>query len=148
MKSVLYIGSDHAGFQLKERLKLMLRHEDFVVHDLGNMEYDQNDEYPMFAKLVADKVSKGLRARGILVNDNGVGMCIAANKIKGIRAFVAYNESLTREIVTNINANIICLGQEILDMKSAEHILQIFLHTSFNSSHINKKMLKQISILS
>jgi len=147
MQYIIYIGADHGGFQLKERLKLMLNQENVVVHDMGNIEYDQNDEYPDFAKLTAEKVTKGLRARGILISDNGVGMCIAANKTPGIRAFLADDENIVREAVGDHNANILCLGQKYLDMKKAEHIVRVFLQSNFNNQVINKRILKKLAQL-
>jgi len=147
MKPIIYIGADHAGFQLKERLKLMFENNGFVVHDMGNSEYEQTDDYPDFAKLVAEKVAKGRTARGILCCNNGVGMCIAANKVKGARAVLTDNESIVREAVVDDDVNILCLGQGHLDMKDAEKIALVFLAANFSNEARHKRRLKKIAIM-
>jgi ribose 5-phosphate isomerase B len=146
-KSVVYVGADHAGFQLKERIKLMLTREGFVVHDLGNTAFEQTDDYPDFAKLVGEKVAKGRTARGVLCCNNGIGMCIAANKIKGVRAALANNARIAREAVNDDDANVLCLGQGHVEMKEAEEIVRVFLATKFSNEVRHKRRVKKVSEL-
>jgi len=147
MQSVIYVGADHAGFQLKERIKLMLTHEGFVVHDIGNTAFEQTDDYPDFAKLVGEKVAKGRLARGILVCGSGVGMSIAANKVKGARAVLGYSEAIARAAVEHNSANVLCLGQSYIDMKVAEKVVRAFLETKPSTETRHRRRVKKISQL-
>jgi len=143
----IYLGADHAGFELKEQIKLMLERENFTAYDLGNTEYEQTDDYPDFAKLVAEKAAKSKTARGILCCHSGVGMCIAANKIKGARAIFANNIALAREAVNDNNANILCLGRGYSSIKEAKNIVLIFLKSKFSEAARHKRRLKKIQNL-
>ncbi|OGF28075.1 ribose 5-phosphate isomerase B [Candidatus Falkowbacteria bacterium RIFOXYC2_FULL_47_12] len=145
--SVIYLGADHAGFQLKERIKLMLTHEGFVVHDMGNTAFEQTDDYPDFAKLVGEKVAKGRLARGILVCGSGVGMSMAANKVKGVRAVLAYSEAIARAAVEHNSANVLCLGQSYIDMKAAEGVVRAFLDEKPSIEARHKRRVKKMKSL-
>ena len=147
MQSIVYIGADHAGFQLKERIKLMLTREGFVVHDLGNTQYEQTDDYPDYAKLVAEKTAKGRLARGILVCGSGVGMCMAANKVKGARAVWADSEKLAQAAVEHNHANVLCMGQGFIEMKQAEKVVRAFLETAPSTEARHKRRVKKLGNL-
>ena len=147
MQSIVYIGADHAGFQLKERIKLMLTREGFVVHDLGNTQYEQTDDYPDYAKLVAEKTAKGRLARGILVCGSGVGMCMAANKVKGARAVWADSEKLAQAAVEQNHANVLCMGQGFIEMKQAEKVVRAFLETTPSTEARHKRRVKKLGNL-
>lgn len=127
----IYLGSDHAGFQLKERIKNMLEHEGYSVHDEGNTAYDQADDFPDFAAKVGRNVARGRTARGILFCSNGVGMCIAANKVPGIRAVLAHDKDMIQEAVTDNDVNVLCLGQDKVSMKEGEELVRTFLNAKF-----------------
>lgn len=94
-RKAIYIGSDHAGFKLKNTIKSFLSRKAYDVIDVGNKKYDPNDDYSDFAVIVAKKVS-GTGGKGIIICDSGVGVCIAANKIKGIRAVNATTPVIAR----------------------------------------------------
>lgn len=124
------IGSDHAGFRMKEELKNYLKALDIEVKDFGCHSEDSVD-YPDIAKEVAISVAKGEADRGILICGTGIGMSIAANKIKGIRAAVG-NELLSVRLSREHNdANILTLGARIIGIEVAKEAVKIFLEVPF-----------------
>ena len=124
------IASDHAGFRLKEHLKKMLEKSGFGVLDYGTHS-ESSADYPEYAGKVAKTVSKGTAERGVLVCWTGTGMCIAANKVKGVRAAVcrdAEDAKLSRE---HNDANVLCIGSKKTSPEKAEGILKVWLSTEF-----------------
>src|SRR3989344_6743371 len=111
-KQKIFLGSDHAGFELKEHAKKNLLKSGFHVEDCGAYSYDKNDDYPDFIVPVAKKVAKNPGSMGIIFGASGQGEAIAANKVKGVRAALYYGGNI--EIVkfsrTHNNANILSLG--------------------------------------
>jgi ribose 5-phosphate isomerase B len=123
------LGSDHAGFTLKESLKDRLERAGHVVNDLGAYSEEACD-YPDIARAVAEAVSRGEADRGVLVCGTGAGMAMAANKVPGIRAAVC-NETCTAEYCRLHNdANVLAMGSRIVDGDAAWNILALFLSTS------------------
>lgn len=144
---IIYLGSDHAGFQLKERIKNMLEHDGYVVHDEGNTEYEQTDDFPDFAKKVGEKVAKGRTARGVLFCSNGVGMCIAANKVPGVRAVRAHTKEDIIEAVADNDVNVLCLGQENVSMKEGEELVRTFLEAKFTGEERYQRRIEKLHAL-
>jgi ribose 5-phosphate isomerase B len=101
----IYLGADHRGFELKEKLKSFLRDLGFDYQDLGASIYNKEDDYPDFAKLVGEKVVADLGSRGILICGSGIGIAIAANKIKGVRAGTALKSEQAAADDTRIMIN-------------------------------------------
>jgi len=127
---VLALGSDHAGFKLKEVIKKYLIAKEYSVEDLGTYS-EECGNYPDYAFKVAESVAKGSFDLGILVCGTGIGMSIAANKVKGIRAAVCdniYNAHTAKEIN---NANILCLGERVIGEEVAKEIVDTWLNSSF-----------------
>ncbi|MDD5163111.1 MAG: ribose 5-phosphate isomerase B [Candidatus ainarchaeum sp.] len=124
-----YIGSDHAGFALKEKLREYLKPE-FELIDIGVFSEERAD-YPKIAFELAKKIYLE-NAMGILVCGTGIGMSIAANKIKGIRAAVIYDEFTAQMAREHNNANIACLGARNITEEKAIKITKIFLSTKFS----------------
>lgn len=147
----LYLGADHAGFALKEKLKKWLKTQKIEYEDCGNSILDPNDDYPDFAAAVARKVAHH-KAQGVLICGNGAGMCIAANKIKGIRAVVVPTKAMALLARLHDNANIICLsgGEQkdviarkatpILTLPTAASFIKTWLATkpSQNARHLRR----------
>ncbi len=106
---MIYLGADHAGFSLKEKIKAHLEKAAARYADLGAFAYDKDDDYPDKASEVAKKVAKDPKARGILVCGTGNGMAIAANKTKGVRAAVAWDSYSAKKAVQDDAANILAL---------------------------------------
>lgn len=124
------IGSDHAGFKLKEALADHLKAKGFTLEDLGTYG-EESCDYPDIARAVAETVSQGEADRGVLICGTGAGMAMVANKVPGIRAAVC-NEPFTAEFCRLHNdANVIAIGSRIVDVETAEKVLDIFLSTGY-----------------
>lgn len=124
------IGSDHAGYRLKERLKAELIEAGLSVEDLGTLSEDACD-YPDFAEKVAEAVASGTAARGVLVCGTGVGMAIAANKVPGVRAAVCNDTYCARQARLHNDANVLTIGARVVDEELASEITRIFMETGF-----------------
>ncbi len=145
MQETIYISSDHAGFELKEKIKDFLENKEINLKDLGPKEYIENDDYPDYAIPLAQKVVDDDNARGILICGNGVGVCIAANKVKGARAGIACNSWMAKTMREDDNTNIICLPARDIKQQEAAEIIETWMETSFSSAKRHKRRLKKIS---
>jgi ribose 5-phosphate isomerase B len=128
-KTKIILAADHAGFALKEKLKKYLQDSNILFDDLSPKLVD-GDDYPDAAFIAAKKVAR-TKSVGVLVCGSGAGMCMAANKVKGIRAAVAYDEKTARIIRQDNDTNILCLGGRTTDEKTAIIILKTWLTTRF-----------------
>jgi ribose 5-phosphate isomerase B len=137
----LCIGSDHAGYILKEKIKDFLINKDISVIDLGPFSMDSVD-YPDYAKKVAKRVLLKKSDLGILICGSGTGMAITANKFKGIRAAQCYNKISTILSRKHNNSNIICLGSRMLKYKEAFKYVTYFLNTRFERGRHQKRINK------
>jgi len=140
----IYIGADHRGFELKEELKKFLAEKGYEVEDAGAFKYDKDDDYPDFAEAVAEKVSKDDSARGILLCGSGTGMDAAANKVRGVRATLAFSKEITRAARNDDDVNVISLPADFLKSQEAEEIAQTFLKTPFGAAERYQRRLKKI----
>ncbi|RMF59797.1 MAG: deoxyribose-phosphate aldolase [Calditrichaeota bacterium] len=122
------IGADHGGFQLKEQLKHYLIKKGYSVEDVGTFK-EVSVDYPLFAYRVAQKVASGECQRGIMVDGAGIGSCMAANKVKGIRAAMAYDARTARNSREHNDANVLTLGGRLISFEQAKEIVDIFLTT-------------------
>ena len=114
----LFIGSDHGGFYLKEKLELYLSKQGIEWQDVGNAELDPGDDFPQFAQMAALKVlgeDEKDDPRAILICTGGQGMAMAANRFRGIRAAVIWDSFEARECRNDNNANVLCLPARVLD---------------------------------
>ena len=137
----IFISSDHAGFKLKELIKIYLDKKDIKIVDLGPFN-DGRVDYPDFAHKVAKKVKISNKHVGILVCGSGMGMNIAANRHKNIRAAQCYNSKSTKLSRLHNNANIITLGSRLLTKKNALNCVSIFLNTKFEGGRHAKRIKK------
>jgi len=128
----IYIGADHAGFKLKEAIKKFLTSKKISFEDLGNREYDKKDDYPDFGFKVAERVAKE-NTLGILFCGSGQGVCIAANKVKGIRAVFVNNLKDAKSTREHNNANVLCLSGENTPTSKAKEIITTWLKTPASS---------------
>jgi ribose 5-phosphate isomerase B len=135
------IGSDHAGFELKEKLKKKLASEGHEVADFGADSTDSTD-YPDYAQRVGSEVSVGRAERGILVCYTGVGMAMAANKIKGVRAAMAVNEDEVRLTREHNDANVLTIGAKFQDEQHAVLLTDLFLKTEFAGGRHARRVAK------
>lgn len=145
---MLYIAADHAGYQLK---KYLLRYLKNVLKkkavDLGAASYDKEDDFPDFAIALAKKVAKDKKALGILVCGSGQGVCITANKVKGIRAMLGYSIESAELGRRHDNANVLCLAGRVLSEEHAAAIMKRFLETEFDGQARRLRRLKKITAL-
>lgn len=140
---MIAIGCDHGGFEIKEAIKDYLNNEGLEYRDFGT--YDTNCvDYPVFAYKVAKAVAACECEKGILCCGTGIGVSIAANKVKGIRASVCSDEFSAKMTRCHNDANILCLGGRIIDKKKAVLLSDIFLKTQFEGGR-HKRRIEQIS---
>lgn len=140
------IGSDHAGFTLKEDLRASLEQEGYAIHDFGTFSTDRMD-YPDIAREVAGAVSEGRFQRAILICGTGIGVSIAANKVNGIRAAVCsepYSATMARK---HNNANILCMGGRVLGIGLALETARAFLNTDFEWASRHEGRVDKINAL-
>ena len=128
---IVAVGADHAGFALKSQIVCWLREEGHQVNDLGAFNLDPDDDYPDFAVSVARSVSSGQAEKGIVVCGSGVGACITANKINGIRACLCHDTYSARQGVEHDGMNVICIGGRIIGIELAKAVLRAFLGACF-----------------
>jgi len=141
----LYIASDHAGYWLKEDIKQDLRSYGHEVVDVGNNQYDPNDDYPDFVIACAEKVSGDYGAMGIVVGRSGNGEAMAANKVKGIRAVLCLSDDMAKLAREHNNANVMSLGSEFVDAHKAERIVAVFIDTPFPGEERHVRRTDKIS---
>ncbi len=144
----LYLGADHAGFALKEKLKKWLERKKILYQDMGNWTFEKNDDYPDFAEKVAKAVvkSKG-KSLGVLCCGSAQGMAIAANKVKGIRAVVPFSikeAELSRE---HNDANVLCLSGWYFSPEKATALLEKFLNTPFSKAVRHRRRVRKVEEL-
>jgi len=141
----LYLGADHRGFVLKEALKRALMQNGYDVEDVGAFAQDSNDDYPDFAYAAAKKVAEDPNERkGVLICGSAMGMDVVANKVKGIRATVAYSKESAAHARTNDDINIITLAGDVVDFNEAMEIVTIFLTTQFSGETRHLRRLNKI----
>ena len=127
----VYLGSDHGGFKLKEVIKDWLKEWNIAYEDMGATSYDPEDDYPDFAWPVGVKVGSEPGSFGILICRSGQGECIVANKAKGARAALCWNEKTAHAARNDDDSNILCLSADYTSVDEAKKIVQTFLTTPF-----------------
>jgi len=138
------IGSDHAGFQLKEEVKKFLKDKGYEYEDVGAKTLDPNDDYPEYGQKVAEAVASGKYDRGIAICGTGIGISIAANKVPGIRAAVSYNTEMAKISRLHNDANVLALGGRIKTEESPLDIVGVWLDTPFSGEERHERRIKQI----
>ncbi len=158
----MYLATDHAGFELKEKVRKILTAEGYEVEDCGAFEYDKDDDYPDFVSKAAEAVSKDPTSRGIIFGSSGQGEAVVANKFKNVRAVVFYTPCipnhhvdvtgrvsenplemirLTRE---HNDANILSIGAKILKEEDALRAINLWLKSSFNGDERHVRRIEKI----
>jgi ribose 5-phosphate isomerase B len=129
----IFIGADHNGFDYKAELTKILQRDGHEVIDEGDISINPDDDYPQFAgKVVTELLASGdPEARGLLVCGSGQGMCMAANRFKGIRASLCWNENEARASRNDDDSNVLCLSSRYLSLEEATAIMEVFLSTPF-----------------
>lgn len=133
------IGSDHAGFEMKEKVKVILQNQGLKVNDYGTHSIESVD-YPDFAHPVANAVEKGEYELGVLICGSANGVAMAANKHHGIRAAICWNEELATLARQHNNANILCLPARFITMELAEKIVEGFFRAHFEGGRHERRV--------
>jgi ribose 5-phosphate isomerase B len=145
---MIYLGADHRGFELKERIKLFLDQEGYEFEDLGNTIQDPDDDYPDFGAAVARRVAENPdEDRGILFCGSGVGMDIVANKFKGVRSALVWSddESLVRRSREHDGVNVLSLPADFLTEEQAQRIIGLWLKTSGPAEERHQRRLTKVA---
>lgn len=142
---MIYLASDHAGFRLKKAIADYLKNKlkkDFV--DLGPQEFEETDDYPDYAHKLAKKVAGSKSDQGILLCGSGNGVCMVANKTKGIRAILGYSIAAAEWGRAHEDANVMCLAGRVLTKDHASAIVKKFLETDFSKDERHARRVKKI----
>jgi len=141
---MIYLGSDHAGFKLKESIKELLDKLNIKYKDIGPKKFNENDDYPDFIVPVAKKVAENSGSKGIVFGGSGQGEAIAANKIKGVRAALYYGGSLDIVKLSRLhnNSNILSIGARFVSEKEAIQAVKLWLETGFEGGRHQRRIEK------
>lgn len=144
---VIYLATDHAGFELKEKVKEYLKNAGFKVEDFGAKSFDADDDYPDFISLAAAAVSKNPNSKAIILGGSGQGEAIVANKFPHVRAVVYYGrqEDLVRLTREHNDANILSLGARFINAEEAVKAVKLFLETPFTNEERHQRRIEKIT---
>lgn len=143
---MVYVGADHAGFALKEEVRRWLQDWGEPFEDVGAMVLDSNDDYPDYAFAVAERVAADpTSSRGILACGSGQGVCIAANKVRGVHAVTLDDPEQAKLSREHGNTNVICLSSWRNTPEQLREVLRVWLATSFSNAERHVRRLKKIS---
>lgn len=138
---MIAIASDHGGYEMKEAVKKWLKENGYDFIDCGTNSAESVD-YPVYAKLVAQKILSGECGRGILICTNGIGICMAANRFKGIRAAHCESVESARMTRRHNDANVICIGGGTNTKEHAFEMVKVFLTTGFDGGERHERRIK------
>ena len=147
MKPTIYLGGDHAAFELKKKIAAYLKTRGYTVRDFGPHKYDPDDDYPDFVIPAARAVAKHKGARGIVLGGWASGECIAANKVRGVRAASPWDVAGAKLSRLHTNTNVLCLGGRTLGktFQLVKKILNTWLTTPFSNAPRHVRRLKKIA---
>lgn len=145
----IYIGADHRGYALKERLSDYLKRAGYDVVDQGDSQLDENDDFPQFAAKVATAVlaAEDHDSKGILMCGSGQGVAMAANSFKGVRAALCWDRRSARESRNDDDANVLCLPANQVELQETEIIVETWLNTQFAGAPRFLRRIQQIDNL-
>ena len=143
----IFIGADHAGFELKNQVKEHLVHRGFEVEDVGAHRHEPDDDFPPITFALTSKVLGEDSARGILICGSGEGVCIAANRVRGIRAALVWSQELARETRRDNDSNVLCLASRLTAEDVALSIVDNWIDEEFSGEERHVRRLKQIEEL-
>jgi ribose 5-phosphate isomerase B len=141
------IAADHGGFEMKEKLAGLLREAGHTVIDFGANQLDSHDDYPDYVIPLAKSVASQEVERGIAVCGSGVGACVAANKVAGVRACLITDSFSAHQGVEDDNMNVLCLGGRVLGMELAWDLVQPYLNAQFSGAERHRRRLAKVASL-
>ncbi len=145
---MIYIASDHGGYKLKDHLKKYLKTEGVEFEDVGAKKLTKNDDYPDYAKIASQKVSRNpMRDVAILICRSGQGVCIVANKFKNVRAALVWNTTEAKMSRNDDMSNVLCLPSDYISYHMAENIVDVWLNTTYSTDSRHLRRVKKISDL-
>ncbi len=144
-KPTIYLGAGHAGWKAKENVKKVLEDKGYKIVDMGNRDLVDGDDYPDFGHAVAKRVTSDPGSVGIVSCGNAQGICIVANKVKGIRAAVGFSEYAAETSKTDDNANVLCLPGRVLSDKEIQKIVTKWLETEFSGADRHVRRLNKVA---
>ena len=146
IKPTIYLGSDHNGFKSKELVKDYLIQKNYQVKDLGNKKFQKTDDYPDYGKKVAKKVATEKNTLGILFCGSGQGMCIVANKYKGVRAALGWSQAAAKKSKHDDDSNVLCIPAWRLTNDQTLRITNNWLRTPFSNLTRHKRRINKINV--
>jgi ribose 5-phosphate isomerase B len=138
------VGADHAGYALKSEVVELLQAQGHDVVDVGPHEMDPLDDYPDFAKLLAERVAAQESERGIMVCGSGVGASVAANKVRGVRAAMCHDTYSAHQGVEHDDMNVLCLGARIVGGALAGELVTAFIAARFTGEERHQRRLDKV----
>jgi ribose 5-phosphate isomerase B len=141
------IGTDHGGFPIKADLVALLKKLGHEVVDVGAHTLDSSDDYPDFARAVGQAVQRGEAERGIVICGSGVGACVAANKLRGIRAGVCHDTYSAHQGVEHDNMNVLCLGGRVVGIEVARELVQAFVGAKFSGEERHARRVAKVAAM-
>lgn len=141
------VAADHGGFELKQFLEAKLREAGHQVNDFGDHRSHPDDDYPDFVIPLARAIARGDVDRGVAICGSGVGACIAANKVPGVRACLIHENFSAKQGVEDDDLNVICLGGLIVGRETAWELVQIFLAARFSGAERHRRRLAKVAAL-
>ena len=138
------LAADHNGFDLKREISDQLENEGHEVIDVGPHSHDPLDDYPDYAKKLADSVSRGESLRGIMICGSGVGASVASNKVKGIRAAVCHDIYSAHQGVEHDDMNVLCLGSRIVGSEVARELVKAFIAAEYTGEERHQRRLDKV----
>lgn len=141
------IGCDHGGFALKVSVIEELKKLGHAIIDCGARAFDLSDDYPDFAQKVAEDVAEGRAERGIILCGSGVGACVAANKVPGVRAAICHDSYSAHQGVEHDDLNVLCLGARIIGSALASELVQAFLNARFSGEERHRRRLEKVGAI-
>jgi len=141
------LATDHAGFELKEKIKKYLIEKGYEVEDFGALSYDKDDDYPDFISQVASFVSRNDNVFGVVFGKSGTGEAIVANKYPRVRAVLGVNEKNVKLAREHNDANVLSLGSDIVSFEEAAILADVFLATSFSNEERHVRRIKKIEAI-
>lgn len=142
----IYIGTDHAGFELKEALLPFLRANGHEVEDFGAHKLEELDDYPDFMRPVAEAVAKDPNARGIIIGGSGQGEAMCANRVRGVRAAVYYGGPFDIAVLSreHNDANILSIGARFVEEEEAREVIRVWLATPFSGAEKHSRRIAKL----
>lgn len=140
---MIYVGSDHRGFEVKKRISEFLTEKEVLVRDVGNFKKEDDDDYVDYAFILGKKVANEA-ASGILICGTGTGMVIAANKVKGVRAGFCFCPKQARLAVEDNNINVLCLSADLVGIDENIEIVRSFINSQFSAENRHIRRINKI----